>query len=311
MLVWQSKDKSDVFGEENSMKKVTKIMISIMCVAVIVGACFALVACNNTSSVAKAINMVNVELSSEQYAFIFNKEKTELLNQVNGLLVEKADEIEAIKNKYLSATAEEMDTFLTEYKTAASNSENEFVVATNADFAPFEYGNGNKFAGIDIEIAALLANALNKTLVVVHMEFDAVVEAVETQSVYDIGMAALTVTEDRAEVVNFSNPYYDTTQVILTKNDVTVFDYCTTADEVKELLGTLSGANAKCGGQSGTTGQQFVYGNESLEFEGYSNLDFHAYDSPALAVQDMLNGNINFVIVDKAVAISLLKSFNA
>jgi len=255
--------------------------------------------------------MLNVELSSEQYAFIFNKGKTELKEQVNGLLETKANEIESIKLKYLGATDAELDTFGTAYQTEPSNPANEFVVATNLDFAPFEYQNGNKIAGIDIEIAALLAQALNKTLVIVHMDFEAVVNAVSTQSVYDIGMAALTVSEDRAEVVDFSEPYYDTTQVILTKNDNTVFDYCTNADEVKAVLADLSGNDAKCGGQTGTTGQQFVLGNESLEFDGYDNLNFGGYDSPALAVEDLLNGNINFVIVDKAVAISLLKSFNA
>ncbi len=294
------------------MKKAIKIMTAIMCVAVVIGVCFALVACNGgNDSSAKKINMVNAELSSEQYAFIFNKQKTELKAQVNGLLTEKAAEIEAIKIKYLGATAEQLNGFGTAYKTEPSNSEDEFVVATNLDFAPFEYQNGNKIAGIDIEIAALLAEALDKTLVVVHMDFEAVVNAVETQAVYDIGMAALTVTEERAKVVDFSNPYYDTTQVILTKNGNTVFDYCTTSEEVKAVLATLSGNNAKCGGQTGTTGQQFVLGNESLEFDGYSNLVFSGYDSPALAIEDMLNGNINFVIVDKAVAISLLKSFNA
>ena len=294
------------------MKKAIKIMTAIMCVAVVIGVCFALVACNNgNDSNSKKINMVNAELSSEQYAFIFNKQKTELKEQVNGLLAEKAAEIEAIKIKYLGATAEQVNGFGTAYKTEPSNSEDEFVVATNLDFAPFEYQNGNKIAGIDIEIAALLAEALDKTLVVVHMDFEAVVNAVETQAVYDIGMAALTVTEERAKVVDFSNPYYDTTQVILTKNGNTVFDYCTTSEEVKAVLATLSGNNAKCGGQTGTTGQQFVLGNESLEFDGYSNLAFSGYDSPALAIEDMLNGNINFVIVDKAVAISLLNSFNA
>ena len=293
------------------MKKVFKILTAVMCVAVVIGACFALVACNNGSASSKKINMVNAELSSEQYAFIFNKQKPALKQQVNDLLAEKAADIEAIKIKYLGATTEQLNSFGTAYKTQPSNSADEFVVATNLDFAPFEYQNGNKIAGIDIEIAALLAQELDKTLVVVHMDFEAVVNAVETQSVYDIGMAALTVTEERAAVVDFSNPYYDTTQVILTKNDNTVFDYCTSSDEVKAVLATLSGNNAKCGGQTGTTGQQFVIGNDSLEFDGYDNLTFSGYDSPALAIEDMLNGNINFVIVDKAVAISLLKSFNA
>lgn len=294
------------------MKKAIKISAAVMCLALIVCACFALVACNDPDNgSSKKINMLNVELSSEQYAFIFNKGKTELKEQVNGLLETKANEIEAIKLKYLGATDAELDTFGTAYQTEPSNPANEFVVATNLDFAPFEYQNGNKIAGIDIEIAALLAQTLNKTLVIVHMDFEAVVNAVSTQTVYDIGMAALTVSEDRAEVVDFSEPYYDTTQVILTKNDNTVFDYCTNADEVKAVLAGLSGNDAKCGGQTGTTGQQFVLGNESLEFDGYDNLNFGGYDSPALAVEDLLNGNINFVIVDKAVAISLLKSFNA
>ena len=69
-------------------------------------------------------------------------------------------------------------------------------------------------------------------------------------------------------------------------------------------------AAAKCGGQAGTTGQQFAKGNEALGFDGFKNLDFNGYDSPALAVQSMLDGNISFIIVDKAVAQTLLKNVN-
>ncbi len=295
------------------MKKIVKIIVSVLCVATLVGACVALAACNNTGNSSKRINMVNAELSSEQYAFIFNKQNDELKAQINTLLVEKATEIEAIKNKYLGATAEELTTFGKTYSTEPTNSDGEFVVATNLAFSPFEYKNGSYIAGIDMEIAELFAQELGKTLVVVHIDnFDSIVPAVGApNSQYDIGMAAFTVSPDRAETVNFSDTYYDTTQVILTKNGNTVFDYCTSADEVKAVLAGLEGAAAKCGGQTGTTGQQFVIGNESLDFDGYENLDFGGYDSPALAVEDMLNGNINFVIVDKAVAVSLLKSFNA
>lgn len=295
------------------MKKIVKILASVMCVAVLVGACIALVACDNQNGSKKKINMVNAELSSEQYAFIFNKQNDALKEQINALLVEKASEIEAIKNKYLGATKDELDEFGAVYQMEPTNSDNEFVVATNLDFSPFEYQNGNKIAGIDMEIAALFAQSLGKTLVVVHInDFDSIVPAVgASNSQYDIGMAAFTVSPDRADYVNFSDTYYDTTQVILTKNDNTVFDYCTSADEVKDVLAGLTGDMAKCGGQTGTTGQQFAVGNSSLDFDGYENLDFGGYDSPALAIEDMLNGNINFVIVDKAVAISLLKSFNA
>ena len=67
---------------------------------------------------------------------------------------------------------------------------------------------------------------------------------------------------------------------------------------------------AKIGGQVGTTGQQYIYGNESLGFAGYKNVEFSGFESPGLAVQSMLNGNIDYVIVDKAIAINLLKNFN-
>lgn len=293
------------------MKKISKIIVAILTVSVIVGACFAFVACDNgTASGSKKINMLNVELSSEQYAFIFKKSDDSLKNQVNDILANKASEIDAIMDKYLNATQEELSSYGdASIKTEPSGSDSELVVATNVDFAPFEYYNGAKIAGIDIEIAQLIANELGKTLVIVHMDFDAVVTAVQMQDIYDIGMAALTISPDRAEVVNFSNPYYDTTQVLITKaNETTPFDYCTTKDEMAAALNGLKGV--KIGGQSGTTGQQYIKGNDSLGFDGYSNIEFSGYEAPGIAVQSMLDGNIDYVIVDKAIAITLLKNFN-
>ena len=74
------------------------------------------------------------------------------------------------------------------------------------------------------------------------------------------------------------------------------------------MLSSLKGA--KIGGQTGTTGQQYIKGNASLEFGGYTNIEFNGFDAPGLAVQAMLNGNIDYVIVDKAIAVTLLKNFN-
>lgn len=285
------------------MKKLSKIFVSIAIISVVVAACFMFVACDSGVASSKQINMVNVELSSEQYAFIFKKSDDALKESVNGILADKAAEIDQIMDKYLNATQEELLSFGSKFQTEPTNSDSELVVATNVDFAPFEYYNGEKIAGIDIEIAQLIADELGKTLVVVHMPFDAVLLSIQNLDIYDIGMAALTVSPERADVVNLSNPYYDTTQVLITKNDVTPFDYCTTTDEMKEVLSSLEGT--KIGGQRGTTGQLYIEGNESLEFDGYKNLTFCGYDAPALAVQDMLNGNIDYVIVDKAIAITL------
>lgn len=289
-----------------------KILAALLTVATVITCAFAFTACDKKGGGAtEKIKMVDVDLSSEQYAFIVKKEDSELLNTVNGILDAKATEIQAIMDKYLNATEDQLATFgSNSIKTSATDGANELVVATNIDFAPFEYYNGNKIAGIDIEIAQLIANEMGKTLVVEHMDFDAVVTAVQTIDKYDIGMAALTISEDRAKMVNFTNPYFDTTQVVVVKAEDTTFDACTDKDAMLQKLASLSGAAAKCGGQAGTTGQQFVKGNEALEFAGFKNLDFSGYDSPALAVQSMLDGNISFIIVDKAVAQTLLKNVN-
>lgn len=289
-----------------------KILAALLTVATVITCAFAFTACDKKGGGAtEKIKMVDVDLSSEQYAFIVKKEDTELLNTVNGILDAKATEIQAIMDKYLNATEDQLATFgSNSIKTSATDGANELVVATNIDFAPFEYYNGNKIAGIDIEIAQLIANEMGKTLVVEHMDFDAVVTAVQTIDKYDIGMAALTISEDRKQMVNFTKPYFDTTQVVVVKADNTTFDACSDKDAMLQKLASLSGAAAKCGGQAGTTGQQFVKGNEALGFDGFKNLDFNGYDSPALAVQSMLDGNISFIIVDKAVAQTLLKNVN-
>lgn len=289
-----------------------KILAALLTVATVITCAFAFTACDKKGGGAtEKIKMVDVDLSSEQYAFIVKKENTELLKKVNDILDAKATEIQAIMDKYLNATEEQLATFgSNSIKTSATAGANELVVATNIDFAPFEYYNGNKIAGIDIEIAQLIANEMGKTLVVEHMDFDAVVTSVQTKEIYDIGMAALTISADRAEMVNFTKPYFDTTQVVVVKADDTTFDAYSDKDAMLQKLAFLSGAAAKCGGQTGTTGQQFVKGNEALGFDGFKNLDFNGYDSPALAVQSMLDGNISFIIVDKAVAQTLLKNVN-
>ena len=289
-----------------------KILAALLTVATVITCAFAFTACDKKGGGAtEKIKMVDVDLSSEQYAFIVKKEDTELLNTVNGILDAKATEIQAIMDKYLNATEDQLATFgSNSIKTSSTDGANELVVATNIDFAPFEYYNGNKIAGIDIEIAQLIADEMGKTLVVEHMDFDAVVTSVQTKDIYDIGMAALTISTDRAEMVNFTKSYFDTTQVVVVKADDTTFDACSDKDAMLQKLASLSGAAAKCGGQAGTTGQQFVKGNEALGFDGFKNLDFNGYDSPALAVQSMLDGNISFIIVDKAVAQTLLKNVN-
>ncbi len=285
------------------MKKLFTLVIALVSV---LSLC-ALTACGNKTESNK-LKVVPVDLSSEQYAFAMKKESP-LKATVDQFMTDKAEEIKAIMDKYLNATdLEQYGT--TEIKTASTDRENELVIATNLDFAPFEYKNGAKIAGIDMEIAQLLATYMNKTLVVINMDFEAVVTSVQTKDEYDLGIAGLTITDERLDVVDFSAPYFDATQVIVVKETDTRFDSCKTAEDVEKILAGFSGKEAKCGGQTGTTSQFYCQGNESLEFDGFSNLDFKGYASAALACQDMLNGNISFVIVDKATGTAVVRSIN-
>ncbi len=158
-----------------------------------------------------------------------------------------------------------------------------------------------------MEIAALLAKHLGKELVIDNMDFDAVCLSVG-QGKCDIAMAGLTIKEDRKEYVEFSDKYYDAAQKIIAKASDKAFDSCKTADDVAAVLSKLS-SDKKIGVQTGTTGQFYVEGDPDWGFEGYDVVCV-GYKSGSLAVQDMLNGNISYVIIDEAPAQSITKAFN-
>lgn len=268
----------------------------------------AAVACGSKKEEAAApvkAKVIDVELTSEEYAFGVDKNQPELLEQVNTFIAEiKADgTFDEICDRYFGdgepvavVSAEE------------DASKDQLVVATNAEFAPFEYMEGDKYYGIDMEIAKALADSLGKELVIVNMSFDAVCLSVG-QSKCDIAMAGLTITEDRKEAVNFTDSYYNASQKIVVKSDNTEFDGCKTADEVAAILNEKD-SSTKVGFQSGTTAQFYCEGDADWGFDGYAVTGV-GYDNGSLAVQDMLNGNIDYVIVDAAPAVAITTAINA
>ena len=181
------------------------------------------------------------------------------------------------------------------------------MVATNASFEPFEYMEGDKYYGIDMEIAARLAEYLNKELVIENMDFEAVCLSVAQQKC-DIAMAGLTVREDRAEHVNFSNSYYNASQMLIVPAGNTEFDDCKDAAAVEAILKEKD-SSVKIGVQGGTTGQFYSEGDESWGFEGFP-VETVPYKNGSLAVQDLLNGNIQFVIIDSAPAKCITEAIN-
>ena len=191
---------------------------------------------------------------------------------------------------------------------ALDTSKDQLVVATNAAFEPFEYTQGEDYYGIDMEIAALLAEELGQELVIQNMDFDAVCLSVGQQQC-DIAMAGLTVSEDRKEYVTFSDTYYQASQRLITTADDTTFDDCQEAADVEEILNGLSDSDS-IGVQSGTTGQFYVEGSDDLDFPGLPATCV-TYRNGSLAVQDLVNGNLKYVIIDAAPAASITEAINA
>lgn len=187
-----------------------------------------------------------------------------------------------------------------------NKTDDQLIVATNAAFPPFEYMEGNKYYGVDMEIAAALAKKLNKKLVIKNMEFDAVIPSVEN-GYSNIGMAGLTVNEKRKEVVTFSDTYYDASQMLIVKASDTTFDACETAADVEAILNAKTTAT-KIGVQKGTTGQLYVEGDEEWEFDGFP-VTCVPITNGSLAVQGMINGTVDYVVIDEGPAKAIVKSF--
>lgn len=193
------------------------------------------------------LKMIDVALTTEQYAYGVDKEQPQLLASVNEFIAEIKTNgvLDALFDKYSSLEYDDNgnviggDEDIVGIESAtfdANRADEQLVVATNAQFAPYEYKKGNKFVGIDIEIAALLADYLGLELVIKDMLFESVVTSVGKGGV-DIAMAGLSVTATRKLSVNFSDPYYEGAyQVLLVPKSNVEFDNCTTKEQIEAII---------------------------------------------------------------------------
>ena len=143
-------------------------------------------------------------------------------------------------------------------KQAASDKKETLVMATNATFPPYEYVDGQDYAGIDVEVAQAIADELGMELQIQDVEFGSIISGVQSGK-FDIGMAGITVTEDRKKSVNFTNTYATAKQVIGVQQDTTG-DIYTTDD----------------------------YGEDAVT----------RYNKGADAVQALLTGKVDCVVID-------------
>ena len=165
--------------------------------------------------------------------------------------------------------------------------EGKLTMSTNAQFPPYEMTTDDGgFEGIDVEIATAIAEKLGLELDILDMDFDSALLAVQ-QGKSDIVMAGVTVNEDRLLVMDFTDSYATGVQVVIVKEGSDV-----TMDNMGEgLIGT----------QRGTTGNIYCtddYGEEHVV----------AYDDGFTAVQALVNGQVDCVVIDNAPAQEFVKN---
>lgn len=168
--------------------------------------------------------------------------------------------------------------------TTATNegaSSSKLIVGTSAGFPPYEFREGNKIVGIDAEIMEAIAADLGYTIEWQDMKFDSLISALSSNKV-DIVIAGMTVTEDRKESVDFTDTYTAAVQSIIIKKGGNI-------SNVDDVEGKLIGV------QQGTTGD--IYASDD-----YGNDKVQRFNEGADAVQALLNGKIDCVIIDDQVA---------
>ena len=161
------------------------------------------------------------------------------------------------------------------------------TMGTNAAFPPYEYYEGDTVVGIDAEIAQAIAEKLGLSLEIVDMDFNSIITAVQSGKV-DVGIAGMTVEPDRLENVDFTDSYATGVQVVIVTEDS---DIASVDDLEGKLIGT----------QEGTTGWSYCS-------EDYGDDMVIPYTNGATAVQALLDGKVDCVVIDQQPALSFVEA---
>ena len=251
------------------MKKISLLLAALLVLTVALCACGS----DTTSSASsETSSAVSSEVSSEASS-------------------EASSEVSSEAASEVSSEASTSETAAGGYGEFTTIEEGKLIMSTNAQFPPYEMVadgegfNGTGFEGIDVEIASAIADKLGLELQIDDMEFTSALTAVQNNAA-DVILAGLTYNEERDEVLDFTDSYATGVQVVIVKDGSDV-----TMDNLGEkMIGT----------QAGTTG--WAYASDTPENGGYGEDHVNGYDSGALAVQALLNGQIDAVIIDEAPA---------
>lgn len=292
------------------MKKMAKFVVSFMLVAVILGASFALVACNVDDK--NYVAVAAIDLLQEDFGIAVKKGNTALLNAVNvvidewlanGKMNQYMDYYSALANEEKGGeSAVAPDGLQTSWDFGSATEV--VTMYTEAGFAPYEFYKGENIVGLDVAIMSQVAVNLGKKLEVKDVVFDVVATNVANSTGDAVGAAGITINDERKQVIDFSNVYSSSTLVIVSENG----QY----SSVKDLAGKTVGVQEGTSGDliiSAAKGAGYTYENEDGQDVTVTAVGatVKQYKQYALALQDLKNGRIDAILMDKIPAELMLK----
>lgn len=167
--------------------------------------------------------------------------------------------------------------------------DNTLIVGTEAGFAPYEYMQGDKVVGIDMDIAQAIADSMGKKLVIKNMAFDSALVAVQKGKV-DFVAAGVSVDADRQKVMDFSINYVNSTEVVVINKDIAAVSAATDDGLAGKVVGV----------QTGNRADSYVADLKVKEEKRYTKF--------AQAAEDLKNGKIDCIVMDQYPAQDLVKA---
>lgn len=276
------------------MKKATRVAAALLMLAMLLGlgACAGKTteptASASASTSAAKLKILDTAYAEEDYAICVAK-GSPLLEKINKALADLTADgtLQKVVDKYISGK----DSGLTfQQKTDGLP---ELRMATNAAFPPYEYYESDKIVGIDAEVAAAIADKLGMKLIIEDMEFGSIITAVTSGKV-DMGMAGMTVTDERKQSVDFTTTYAKGIQSVIVMEGSKIAS-------IDDL--SAEGAKYMIGVQQDTTGDIYAtdeFGDDRIQ----------RFNKGADAVQALLTGKVDCVIIDNEPAKAFVEANN-
>lgn len=269
-----------------------KLLIFVLAMMLALTCCVGLTACGSEKKfVANAIEGVE----GEEFGFAVGKnasKKNEILNAMNEVIAET--DISKVTEYFTAIYEDKEPTVTIEFPNLDDNTAGELKVYTESGFAPFEFvDDNNEVIGVDMYLMSLVCEKLNMKLEVTDMLFDGICGKIATED-NAVGAAGITINDERKLTLEFSNPYVSSIQYIISAEEQAF-------TKLEQMAGK------KIGVQKGTTGAFLVeeaINSGVLKDTGATMVE---YESGPVAYAALKTGKIDFVVLDKLPALSLVK----